>query len=169
MSLQEIANFAEILGAAGVIGSMLYVGWQVSANTKTNRMRMHERITQTYLSFLNSVLTDPEAFLVGLQSTDERFRDLTDDQKLFFFGSMLGLFKHYELMFVQHDQGVMDKETWDAWSEHIRMYFYQPGAQAWWALRKATFIPGFRDYLDSTPESDMTSFVELIEDQAPRH
>ncbi len=163
MSLQEFANFAEILGAAGVIGSLLYVGWQVSANTKTNRMRMHEQITQTYLAFLNSVLTDPETFAAGLRSTDDNFAELSDKQKLFFFGSMLGLFKHYELMFVQYDHGVMDKETWEAWSEHIRMYFHQPGAQAWWSLRKATFIPGFRDYLESTSDSDMTSFVDLLE------
>jgi hypothetical protein len=162
MSLQELANFAEILGAAGVIGSLLYVGWQVSANTKTNRMRMHEQITQTYLSFLNSVLTDTEAFMKGLQSTDENLADLTNDQKLFFFGSMLGLFKHYELMYVQYDQGVMDKQTWEAWNEHIRMYFHQPGAQAWWALRKTTFIPGFRTYLDSSSAPEMTSFVDLL-------
>ncbi|MDX1404789.1 MAG: hypothetical protein R3192_09635 [Woeseiaceae bacterium] len=164
MSLQEIANFAEILGAAGVIGSLLYVGWQVNANTKTNRMRMHEQVTQTYLSFLKAVLADPEAFMLGLQSTDERFKDLTNAQKTFFFGTMLGLFKHYELMFVQHDQGVMDRETWEAWSEHIRMYFHQPGTQSWWALRKATFIPGFRDYLASTSPPAMTSFVDLLND-----
>ena len=102
---------------------------------------------------------------MGLQSTDENFAELTDEQKMFFFGTMLGLFKHYELMFVQYDQGVMDKETWDAWNEHIRMYFHQPGAQAWWRLRKATFIPGFRDYLDSSPDSEMTSFVDLVERQ----
>jgi hypothetical protein len=76
MSLQEIANFAEILGAAGVIGSLLYVGWQVSANTKTNRMRMHEQITQTYLSFLNSVLTDPDTFVAGLRSFDRPMKPL---------------------------------------------------------------------------------------------
>jgi hypothetical protein len=162
MSLQEIANFAEILGAAGVIGSLLYVGWQVSANTKTNRMRMHEQITQTYLSFLNSVLTDPDTFVAGLRSSDETFADLTNEQKMFFFGSMLGLFKHYELMFVQYDQGVMDKETWEAWNEHIRMYFHQPGAQSWWSLRKATFIPGFRNYLESSSVPEMTSFVNLL-------
>lgn len=163
MTLQEVANFAEVLGAAGVIGSLLYVGWQVSANTKTNRMRMHEQITQTYLSFLNSVLTDPEAFLLGLQSSDASFADLSDKQKMFFFGSLLGLFKHYELMFVQHDQGVMDKETWDAWNEHIRMYFHQPGVQSWWKLRKSTFIPRFRDYLDSSSAPEMMSFVDLVD------
>ncbi len=163
MTLQEVANIGEILGAAGVIASLIFVGWQINANTRTNRMRMHEQITQTYLSFLNAVLEDPETFAAGLQSTDKGFADLSNKQKLFFFGSMLGLFKHYELMFVQHDQGVMDKETWEAWNEHIRMYFHQPGAQSWWTLRKATFIPGFRNYLDSAPASKMTSFVDLLE------
>lgn len=163
MSLQEIANIGEILGAAGVIASLIFVGWQVNANTRTNRMRMHEQITQTYLSFLNSVLTDPETFVAGLQSTDKGFADLSNKQKLFFFGAMLGLFKHYELMFVQYDQGVMGKETWEAWNEHIRMYFHQPGAQSWWDLRKSTFIPRFRDYLESSSAPEMTSFVDLLD------
>lgn len=116
MSLQEIANFAEILGAAGVIGSLLYVGWQISANTKTSRMRMHEQTTQTYLSFLTSVMTSPDTFVKGLSSTEATFSDLSNEQKMFFFGTMLGLFKHYEFMFVQHDQGIMDQQTWDSWS-----------------------------------------------------
>jgi len=163
MTLQEVANIGEILGAAGVIASLIFVGWQINANTRTNRMRMHEQITQTYLSFLNAVLSDPNTFVAGLQSTDSRFSDLSDEQKMFFFGSMLGLFKHYELMFVQHDQGVMDKETWEAWNEHIRMYFHQPGAQSWWTLRKSTFIPRFRAYLESSTAPEMTSFVDLLD------
>jgi hypothetical protein len=163
MTLQELANMGEILGAAGVIASLLFVGWQVKVNTRTNRMRMHEQITQTYLSFLNAVLSDPDTFAAGLRSSEKDFADLSNKQKLFFFGSMLGLFKHYELMFVQHDQGVMDDETWDAWNEHIRMYFHQPGAQSWWSLRKSTFIPRFRDFLESSSAPEMTSFVDLLD------
>jgi hypothetical protein len=111
MTLQELANMGEILGAAGVIASLLFVGWQVKVNTRTNRMRMHEQITQTYLSFLNAVLSDPDTFAAGLRSSEKDFADLSNKQKLFFFGSMLGLFKHYELMFVQHDQGVKSWTT----------------------------------------------------------
>jgi hypothetical protein len=162
MTLQEIANIGEILGATGVIASLIFVGWQIRSNTRTTRMRMHEQVTHTFLSFLNSVLLDPDAFSAGLQSTDKNFADLEDAQKLFFFGTLLGLFKHFELMYVQQSQGVMDQETWDAWSEHIRMYYHQPGVKTWWNLRKATFIPGFRNYLESSAQSEMTSFVELV-------
>jgi hypothetical protein len=42
------------------------------------------------------------------------------------------------------------------------MYYHQPGVKTWWNLRKATFIPGFRNYLESSAQSEMTSFVELV-------
>lgn len=162
MTLQEIANIGEILGAAGVIASLIFVGWQIKANTKATRLHMHEQVTQTYMSFLNSVLLDPEAFSAGLQASDKTFSELSEGQKMFFFGTMLAFFKHFELMYAQYRQGVMDQETWEAWSEHIRMYFHQPGVQAWWSLRKSTFIPGFRDYLESSSPPEMTSFVDLL-------
>ncbi len=71
---------------------------------------MHEQVTHTLLSFLNAVISDPDTFAAGLQSTDSNFAKLSDGQKLFFFATMLGLFKHFELMYVQHTQGVMDRD-----------------------------------------------------------
>ena len=85
MTLQEIANFGEIFGAAGVIASLVFVRWQIKTNTKTARMRMHEQITHTFLSFLNVVVLDPDAFVAGLRSTDSNFAELSDGQKMFFF------------------------------------------------------------------------------------
>jgi hypothetical protein len=162
MTLDQLANLGEILGAAGVIASLIFVGWQIKSNTRTTRLQMHEQITHTLLSFLNTVLMDPEAFSKGLQSTDENLADLNDAEKMFFFGTLLGFFKHFELMYAQHRQGIMDQESWDAWSEHMRMYFHQPGVQTWWQLRKATFIPDFRDFLDSSESPGMTTWVDFV-------
>ena len=165
VTIQDWANIGEIIGAAGVIASLVFVGWQIRTNTKTTRLHMHEQVTQTLLSLLSSVLQDPEAFNAGLRSKSSDFESLTEKQKMFFFATMLGFFKHYELMHVQYRHGVMDQDTWDAWSEHIRMYFHQPGAQAWWSLRKATFVPAFREYLESSAPPQMRSFVALIGDR----
>jgi hypothetical protein len=64
-------------------------------------------------------------------------------------------------MYAQRDNEIMDEETW---SEHIRMYFHQPGAQAYWSLRRKTFVPRFRDYLESPAPPDMKSFVDIVSD-----
>ena len=162
MTLQELANFGEILGAAGVIASLIFVGWQIRANTRAARLRMHEQVTQTYMSFLGSILVDPGSFAAGFKSEHPDFADLNDAQKAFFFSTMLGFFKHFEMMYVQYAEGVMDEETWNAWSTHIRMQFHQPGAQNWWNLRKEAFTPAFRKYLDSSVAPEMRKFVDLI-------
>jgi len=45
MTLQDLANYGEILAAVGVIASLVFVGWQIKANTKAARLRMHEQVT----------------------------------------------------------------------------------------------------------------------------
>jgi len=162
MTIQDWANIGEIVGAAGVIASLVFVGFQVRSSTKTTRLHMHEQVTQTFMSFLSSVLTDPEAFSEGLRSKSAEFENLTERQKFIFFATMLGFFKHFEMMYAQYEHGVMNKETWNAWSEHARMYFHQPGAQAWWSLRKSTFVPRFQAYLENSEAPQMRSFVDLI-------
>jgi len=162
VTIQDWANIGEIIGAAGVIASLIFVGFQVRSSTKTTRLHMHEQVTQTYMSFLNSVLIDPEAFSEGLRSTTVEFENLTERQKFVFFATMLGFFKHFEMMYAQYQHGVMDEQTWNAWSVHVRMYFHQPGAQAWWSLRRSTFVPAFQVYLETSEAPQMPSFVDLI-------
>jgi hypothetical protein len=162
MTLSSLSELSQIVASIGVIVSLAFVGWQIRANTKDARLRMHEQTTQTYLSFLGSILVDAGTFAAGVKSEHPDFADLTEAQKAYFFPTMLGLFKHYEMMFVQYSQGVMDEETWNAWSTHIRMQFHQPGTQTWWNLRKGAFTPAFREYLDASPEPEMRTFVDIL-------
>lgn len=166
MNWEAIGAVGELLGAMAVFGSLLFVGLQIKANTKTARLRMHEQTTRSTLSFLTTIVVDSEAFAAGLNSTDKNFSDLSDGQKMHFFASMLGMFKHFELMFVQYSQGTLDQKTWDAWSVHIRMQIQQPGAQTWWGFRRDTFIPEFRAFLESSSPPEMTSFVDVMD---PEH
>jgi hypothetical protein len=43
------------------------------------------------------------------------------------------------------------------------MQFHQPGAQQRWKLRKETFTPAFREYLDASTAPEMRKFVDLLE------
>ena len=56
-------------------------------------------------------------------------------------------------------------EEWDAWSEHIRMQFHQPGTQWWWKLRRTAFAKSFRDYLDECSQPEMMTMSEILQDR----
>lgn len=163
MTLQEIAGIAEILGALGVIASLVFVGWQIRENTIATKAHIHEQVTQTYLAFLNSAIANPEAYATGIQATEADFSKLSAGEKTFFFGTALGFFKHFELMFVQNRKGIMDREIWDAWCVYILMYFHQPGIQVWWKSRRDAFIPEFREFLESSAPPQMTSFADVLD------
>lgn len=154
---------AEILGAVGVIASLVYVGWQIRENTIASKAHMHELITQTYLAWLNAAITNPEKYAAGLQTTEAGFSNLSAAEKTCLFGTALGFFKQAELMYVQNRKGVMDRDIWNAWRVYILMYFHQPGIQVWWKTRRDAFVPEFRGFLESSEAPEMTSFAEALD------
>ena len=163
MSLEEFANIGEILGAAGVIASLIFVGWQIRTNTRVTRLKMYEQNAQSLFAFLNVALTDPTYFSLAVSSSEQDFADLTDEQKVYLFAVNLGLFKNFELMFLQHRQGIMDRDSWEAWSNYIRMEFHEPGTQSWWAVRRTAFVPAFRDYLETSSKPEMKALSECFD------
>ena len=49
-----------------------------------------------------------------------------------------------------------------AWSEHVLMFFNQPGVKMWWELRRGSFNPRFRNFLESSPAPKVVTFVEIM-------
>ena len=167
MTLQDLGNIGEFIAAFGVIASLIYVGFQVRQNTRTMRAQIHENLTSGYLSIVDTVAAHPTAFAKGLRS-DSNFDELTDEEKIQYLGLIFGFFKHFEHMFVQHERGLIDDQTWEAWSEHIKMYFHQPGVLTWWAIRKSAFVEPFRNYLESSQAPAMLNMISVLNNEIPR-
>jgi hypothetical protein len=91
---------------------------------------------------------------------------MSDADKLIYFGCIFAFFKHFENMHSQYERGLIEDASWAAWRQHVFTYFRQPGVQAWWALRGATFSPSFRAFLESSPAPSMKSIVELLRSES---
>lgn len=157
-----LGNLGEFFGAIAVVFSLLFVGYSIVQNTKATRAQTHQAITQSFMAIAEIIAIRPEAFAVGMRSESKVFEELSVGDKAYFIASIYGLFKYYELMFMQHRNGNTDDESWEAWSKHIVMQFHQPGVRTWWSLREMTFHPAFRKFLNESAAPDMKSFVELF-------
>jgi len=164
MTLSELANIGEVIAAICIVISLIFVGLQMRQNTRAVKAQIHENIMSGYLSVANVVIPHANIFSKGICSDDESFSSLTAEEKMIFFSSIFSLFKHFEHMYSLFKKGLIDAEAWAAWSEHIYMYFHQPGVQLWWPQRKKSFIKSFRDFLDnSTKPTGTPSIAELIQ------
>ena len=160
---QLLGNYGAFVGALGVVLSLLFVGYSIVQNTKATRAQTRHAITQSFMSIAEIICERPEAFAAGLSSNLEDFHRLPVGDKAYFISSVFGLFKYYELMFMEYKDGNTDDVSWNAWSRHMLMQFHQPGVRAWWTLREATFHPEFRKFLNESEPPNMTSFTDLIQ------
>jgi hypothetical protein len=42
------------------------------------------------------------------------------------------------------------------------MYFNQPGVKMWWELRRGSFDPRFRTFLEFSPPPNVPPFVDVM-------
>ena len=131
MTLSDLANIGEIAGATGVIASLFYVGLEVRRNTKALRAQAHETVVSGYMAEIQVMTDHAETTAKGFKSSYEEFRAFPEAEKLIFFGAIYGFFKHFEQIHAQYREGLIGSGEWEAWNEHIRRQFQQPGIQ-WW-------------------------------------
>ena len=164
MTLEDLSNLKEIIPLVGVIASLVFVGLQMRQSTIATKAQIHNNITSGYISFAEVLMPHAETFSKGISEYGDQFDTLSAEEKLIYFSLILCLFKHYENMHSQYQSGLIDKETWRAWSVHLRMCFHQPGVQLWWSQRKMSFARSFRIFLEtSSIPSDTPSIVDLMD------
>lgn len=157
VQLQTLALLSQIGGTIAVFASLLFVGVQIRGQANATRAQTEQAIASNWMALTNVIAENAPAFSKGLVSTSATFADLDDAERLQFLSSMFALFKHYENMFLQFSKGRISHDDWEPWSNHIQMYFHQPGVQAWWGLRKSAFSPPFRRFLEgSAPPPELS-------------
>ena len=163
MTLDDLGNISELIGALGVIASLIYVGLEVRRNTKALRAQAYETVVTGYMQIVQVMADHADTIAKGFKSSYEEFINFTDAEKAIIFGYFYSFFKHFEQIHAQYKQGLISKNEWDAWNVHIRMQFHQPGIQWWWQLRRTSFSEPFRIYLDNSVPPEMKTMVEIFQ------
>ncbi len=148
MNWDAIGAIAELVGAAGVILSLVYLAAQIRQNTRsTNASAFHA---------LNSSLTQMSATIASNRGTARLFRvgltefeTLDADEVIQFFNILNFNFRHLESAYVQYRQGMRDEKNWLSWQSDVVAYAASPSVRQWWKLRRDAYEEGFRALVDS--------------------
>lgn len=166
LSLAEWSAISQIVAAAAVVASLLFVGFQVQHQTRATRAQTQQAITANFLVATQIFADHADAIQAGVESGDPAFADMTDAHRLSYLSAMYGLFKHYENMFLQYRSGMLSADEWQPWSQHILIYFHQPGVQTWWGMRRSSFMTDFAHFLDNSEKIGGPSPSDLQHDRA---
>jgi len=156
IDLQSLANLGEVVGAAAVVASLLYLAVQLRQATKAQQTENYARAMER-VSAMQSVLShDGELshiFARGVQDTSQ----LTALEKIRFTWSLYEAFDAFEFMFHTYNTDQMPEEVWKRWSTTVAWWLSFPGVQTWWKNRPVQFTESFTRFVESLIDNNPTN------------
>jgi len=129
--LDALGNIGDFVGGIAVIITLIYLAVQIRHNTRSTRLAAMQTamLAAQNVGLLPAQNRDlARVVRVGLATPDEL--DPDESQQLRYF--LMSLLRVHEDMFVQHQAGVVDDETWAARSASLRTVFAMPGGRRVW-------------------------------------
>ncbi len=167
MNWEALGAISELVGAAGVIASLIYVGVQVRQNTRSMRAATYDSLVRSNGEWLAPLIQDA-ALADNFEMAVASWYEVEEAQRSRVMYLLTQLFRHWENAFFQQQQGTLAPSLWLTWQEIILSYFHQPGIQEWWQLRRTVYSTEFREFLEasSPPASGIRTTRQLSEDDS---
>ncbi len=147
MTLEDLVNIGEFLGAVGVIATLVYLATQIRQNTRAIRSTAREEILRDMQGFISLVASDSDTanfYELGLADS----RDLSRAERLRFSLLLTRFFYSFGRMYDLHRDGSLDLESWEAQKEILRWVIKQPGVKRWWPNARSQIPASFADFVE---------------------
>ena len=148
IDLEALANIGEVVGAAAVVASRLYLAVQVRQSTKAQRTENYARALDRVSSVQSMLSQDGEIsriFATGVQDTST----LAPMEKIRFTWAVYEAFDAFEFMFYTYKNKEIPEDVWSRWSTTVAWWLSFPGVQTWWACRPVLFSESFTAFVES--------------------
>src|SRR5437879_3175166 len=127
MNLNDLANIGQIVGAIGVMVTLVYLAVQIRGNTKVVSAQARHAISEFVLRIALFRAEHADRF-AKLESGAE----LTDGDRQFRYWSHIQFLLHAETYFHQHDLALMPETHWGPYERYLTKYMQSPGFRDAW-------------------------------------
>jgi hypothetical protein len=149
VSLQDLGNIGELVGAIAVVASLVYLAVQIRQNTRTVKTSTYQGLFDHIADFQNLLLANEKLgaiWSVGLSQPDSLSRG---DQERFGL-LMLRFFRQLETLHYEWREGLLDETLFRGWIHDSLRFAKQPGGESWWHANRSIFGTEFQAWWEST-------------------
>jgi hypothetical protein len=140
---EAVSTIAEIIGAAGVIASLLYLAVQIRQSTKVARA---ETTKDLYLASRDAILQI--ASNDGLAKIWTKIRNFESEDIARQYAFYQSFFRLYELQFHLAEQDLLDEDIAQSYTLIIRMFARTEFFSEYWSKAHREFNEKFVAYVD---------------------
>ncbi len=144
MSLEYLANLAEIVGVVLVVASLIYVAKQLRQNTDAIRAQSRQSVLVASQSELFATLSEPSITL-NLAKRGA----LSEAEQVKVSSYVFAIFRAREFAWLQHNNGVIDDAQWSTELAVLLFFIDSDRVREWWGnVGRSAFGSEFATFVD---------------------
>lgn len=145
-TLQQLVDLSQIVGALGVIVSVLYLAAEVRQNTRAVRAGTFQTLTELSVALRTFPAQDPASAQLWLKAVAHP--DSLDPVEQIRWSAYVGaVYRQFENVHYQYRTGMLDEELWPGYDHMFRVYSARPGYGRWYRAHAQAFSRPFRAYM----------------------
>lgn len=162
MTLNDLANIGQVIGAIAVVISLIYVAYQIRQNTSAVRAATAQSVHEHFANWYNSFACDPSLPQIALKGLKD-YGSLADADKARFVATFMAFLSYSQNAFLKWRQGLLEPSLWLGWEQVIMNLVCSPGGKGLWKERSYLFGEEFRrhvegDLMTRTPHPEAKPF-----------
>jgi hypothetical protein len=143
---ETLGNLGDFLGGVGVLGTLLYLAYQIRQNTRSIETSAFQAALSDVTSTMQGVAHDPEMARI-LFDGHRDFLSMNRDERRRYAVLVSIMLRRYENLVFQTRQGNLDPALWSGLEHELRQMFALPGTQAWWSRARESFNQDLQHYI----------------------
>lgn len=137
MNWDAVGSIAELLGAAGVIVSLLYLSYQIRINTKTVKAEAAKTTYTGWSEFNYELSKHPNGVVIDrMWRPTSNWDDFTDEQQIMLGWVCRSIVERFEAEFSLYEAGILKSEVWEKHRVYCGSFVRLPAVSTWWESEK---------------------------------
>lgn len=148
MTLDQAANFGEIIGAIAVIASVVYLAIQIRKQTDESRLAAMRHLGEQYVAVLDTLIEDPELLATYLKGVKD-YKALPDEERLRTSLLIQKGFRIQEQQYLHTMHASVNSEYFASTNRSFVEWLTFPGILQWWSMSKDMFGIAFQERVEN--------------------
>ena len=146
MNWEAMGSIAELVGAVGVIASLVYWAAQIRHNTRSLRAATYESLARATAESNILLISHPE--IANVVESGLGDFPLDGDARARFIAYLRMTFRRYDSIFLHYRQGTLPPEAWEAYWNSFRKILRKNNVREFWERNMDDYMPEFCDLVN---------------------
>ena len=148
MTLGDLSDLAQVIGAVAVVVSILYLAVQIRQNTRALRLTVHHAMSDAHGQYLGLLAQDPNLFHLFREGAAD-LASLSEEDQARLNLLLHQIFIEFEDAYYHLREGALPGPLAERLSKILPVWLAQPGLRAWFEAQKNLMSDEFVRYVEA--------------------